>query len=135
MEKTSNTKWKVAALIVLLLLAEVAVRYVSCRVLTSCAGNGAFSDIRVGDTFAYNIDGYCQKLPHNYCLMVLPGSETSVYVLPDELPDESFLPATDCPTPILSAPYIKGYYNDTHLVLCEETEPHQYRYLSVRFIN
>ncbi len=99
------------------------------------SGETKFSDIKVGKIFEGSRDGYFEKLPHNYCLLVEYRYDTTLCKVADEFLD---LPWDDTPYPyyndyIIRGHYIKGYYNDNYLILCEEKTDNSYIYHSFNF--
>lgn len=108
-------------------------------VLFSCAvKDKSFREIRPGENFYQNVDGHYKKLPNEYALRVLLGEKTSLIKLPEHLLNVKLGSVDDIITlhqngEILEAHYIKGYFNDSYLILCEETTENQYAYISFNF--
>lgn len=93
-----------------------------------------FDDIEIGEVFTYSRDGFCEKVANNYYLWVDLGSFTSLAKISDEhLNDEWSGGSYVWDDIILKENYIKGYFNDTHLVLCEEKLDFSLVYLSFEF--
>ena len=100
----------------------------------------SFSEIDVGEQFYGNRDGYSLKIPYNYCLCVELTSKTGVFKVPDELldvpyaGDEKHDAVYNC-NRIIEGHYVKGYYNNEYLVLCEEKEKNEFSYLALNLLN
>ncbi len=90
--------------------------------------NDSFSDLEIGETFGGNIDGHFKKLPQDYCLFVLLGSEATLFKVSDEALDVDLYGGDDyidfCKMSedkkIMQGHYIKEYHNNEYLILCEE---------------
>lgn len=89
--------------------------------LSGCGfGEVHFADIEEGRNFNGSRDGHYKKLPHNYCLDVDLGSTTRLFKVADEFLNTRWDSAAQHDEIILKGHYIKGYYNQYFLVLCEE---------------
>ena len=81
-----------------------------------------YSDMEIGQTFGSNIDGYQKKLPHNFCLDVNLGTKTRLIKIPDDKLDLPYFANSVYNSPtIAEGHFIKGWYNDNRVILCEET--------------
>ena len=131
--------WVLIVVIVVVVMSPLSSTLVSA--VLSLLGVGEiehFSEVEVGQTFFLNRDGYHLKLPNNYCLGVLLGSTARLFKVPEELLDVPFSGDNNHPevynTPcILEGHYIKGYYNEKFVILCEEKEDGTLEYLSFDF--
>lgn len=92
-----------------------------------------FCDLEIGKNFYGNRDGHYKKLPNNYCLDVELKSTTRLFKIEDAFLDKVFDPYTQYDDIIMQAHYIKGYYNDSFLILCEERVDDSCIYWSFEF--
>ncbi len=98
----------------------------------------SYSSVRIGENFHHNVDGYFKKIPHNYCIWLIELSSTcAVFKVPENLLDTPFLgdehnDAVYNAPKVLEGYFVKGYYNENYLILCEFYED-QYRYVSLDF--
>ena len=92
-----------------------------------------FGEIKIGENFIHSRDGHYKKLPNSFCLNVDLGSETSLI----KVGKEHYYEDWDCTwyydSPIIKGHYIKCFYNDKYLVLCEEYENDEFAYLTFEF--
>lgn len=94
-----------------------------------------FNDIEVGQIFAGSRDGYYEKLPHNYCLDIDLRTTTRLFKVADEFLNTPWDSAVQHEEFILKGHYIKGYYNNDYLILCEEKPDDSCIYLSFDFFS
>ena len=91
--------------------------------LNSCLSNyeEKYSNIEIGQIFGNNIDGYQKKLPNNFCLDVNLGSKTRLIKIPEEKLNVPYFTNSVYNTPaVIEGHFIKGWYNDDVVILCEE---------------
>lgn len=89
-----------------------------------------YSQLKVGENFGSNIDGHQKKLPHNYCLDVDLGNKARLFKVPFELLDKPYFSNSVYNTPaILEGRFIKGYFDNEKLVLCEEVSRGDFEYV------
>ncbi len=103
--------------------------------LNSCTGGfeEKYSDMEIGQIFGSNVDGHQKKLPHNFCLDVSLGSETRLIKIPDDKLDLPYFTNSVYNSPaIIEGHFIKGWYNDNIVILCEETTEDT-KYIVVEF--
>lgn len=101
--------------------------------MSGCADK-SYQGYNVGENFGHNIDGHFKKLPKDYCMEVLLGSTTKVFKIPDEKIDIPFFSnSVYLENATLEGHYILGWFNDTHLVLCEEKNDSVCEYFSLEF--
>ena len=101
--------------------------------LFGCADK-SYQEYEVGENFGHNIDGHFKKLPENYCIEVLLGSRASVFIVGnDKLAVPFFEKSVYLEEAVVEGHYIKGWFNDSHLVLCEEGADDQCKYFSLKF--
>lgn len=94
----------------------------------------SYQDYDVGENFGHNVDGHFKKLPNNYCLQVDLGTITTVFIIPTDKTDVPFFTnSIYLQNAILTGHYITGWFNDTHLILCEEKNNSERTYLSLEF--
>ena len=93
----------------------------------------SFSEVEIGKNFIHSRDGHCKKLPQNYCLYVDLGSVTQLLKVAEEKIDEVWDPSSEYNKHILERHFIKGYFNDEYLLLCEEKEDDSLVYWSLKF--
>ena len=90
--------------------------------------------IEEGENFGSNIDGYQKKLPHNFCLDVDLDTKTRLFKVPDNLIDKPYFSNSVYNTPsIVEGRYIKGYYDNEKLILCEEISIGEFEYVVFNF--
>lgn len=92
-----------------------------------------FGEIEIGELFLQSRDGYYEKLPCNFCLEVDLGSETALFKVEEEHFYEEWDSTWYYDSPIIKGHYIKCFYNDEYLVLCEEYENDELAYLTFEF--
>ena len=93
-----------------------------------------YSELEIGEIFGINRDGHHQKLPQNYCLGVDLGSTTKLFKIPDEMLDVGFYSESVYNTPgILEGRYVRGYFDDEKIVLCEEVSYREFEYVIFYF--
>ena len=81
----------------------------------------SYLDIKEGENFGGNVDGYQKKLPYNFCLDVDLSEKARLFKVPDNLLNKPYFLHSVYNTPaMLEGRFIKGYYDSTELVLCEE---------------
>lgn len=94
----------------------------------------SYKQYNVGENFGHNIDGHMKRLPKNYCMQVDLGSRTKVFIVPTNKTGLPFFEySVYLERSVLEAHYIKGWFNDSYLVLCEEKTDSSYVYLSLEF--
>lgn len=123
-------KKQIVMLVIFIVLVSV---FRNCDFELPFMKNPHFNDIAIGKTFSHSRDGHCLKVADNYCLAVDLGSVTTLGKIPDEYLNEEWTYNYVYRNAILEAHYIKAYFNDTHLVLCEEDFDFNLNYLSFEF--
>ncbi len=116
-------------------ILEVIIMLSVLMLLNSCIGNyeETYSNIEVGQNFGHNRDGYQKKLPHNFCLSVDLGSTARLIKIPDEKLHIPYFTNSVYSTPaVIEGHFIKGWYNDSVVVLCEESSEGM-RFVAVDF--
>lgn len=119
----------------------VAVVFILSVLLSACMflhKEVYFSEVQIGENFFGTRDGHFTKLPNNYCLAIIYRSTTGLFKVSDEFLEAPFAGDSDhAPVynteRILEGHYIRGYYNDKFVVLCEEKSDGSYVYLSFEF--
>ncbi len=125
--------------IIVVLVAVVLSLYVRGRILDFALNtvwrfvydfilNDSFSDLKIGESFYNTIDSHYKKLPQDYCLFVLNGSEATLFKVSDEALDVDLYDGDNSPDfdkmsedkKIMRGHYIKEYHNNEYLILCEE---------------
>jgi hypothetical protein len=94
-----------------------------------------FGQIEIGANFMSSRDGYYKKLPYNYCLNVNFRSKVQLFKVADEYVDQIWDSSIYYDCSILEGHFIKGFFNDNYLVLCEEENNNNLLYLSFNFFN
>lgn len=120
-------------IVVSMLVFAVIVLWKGCA-----SSETTYGQVEIGETFNHNRDGYYMKLPQGYCLAVDLGEKTRLIGISDEQENIAFggdgeHEAVYNNPQTMSAHYIKGYYNDNYLVLCEELEDESLVYWSFCF--
>ncbi|MBR6768592.1 MAG: hypothetical protein IKM34_03790 [Clostridia bacterium] len=103
--------------------------------LNSCISNyeEKYSNIEIGQNFGSNIDGYQKKLPHDFCLDVSLGSKARLIKIPYEKLNVPYFTNSVYNTPaVIEGHFIKGWYDDNVVILCEETSEN-IRFVVVEF--
>lgn len=103
--------------------------------LNSCTSNyeEKYSNIEIGQNFGSNIDGYQKKLPHDFCLDVSLGSTARLIKIPYEKLNVPYFTNSVYNTPaVIEGHFIKGWYDDNVVILCEETSEN-IRFVVVEF--
>lgn len=93
-----------------------------------------FVNIKAGENFAGSRDGHFKKLPGNYCLEVNLKSNTRLFKVTDAFLDTTWDSSAKHDECILKGHYIKGFYNDIFLILCEEKDDNSCVYWSFDFL-
>lgn len=104
----------------------------------SSSSAGTFEEIEIGKVYSIKRNGFCKKVNKNYFLGVTINYSTALFRVPDEMLNLSvstdwFITLDDKDKNVLKAHYIKGWYNEDYLVLCEEKEDDSLEYLSFEF--
>lgn len=93
-----------------------------------------YSELEIGEVFGINVDGYHKKLPQNYCLNVDLGTNAKLFKVPDEKLDVPYFSNSVYNTPeILEGRYIKYFYDNEKIILCEEVLKEKFEYFAFYF--
>lgn len=111
-------------MILLLFLLICATLFSSCAVV--------FSEVEIGENFYDSIDGHFKKLPENHCIFVLYGATARLFKVLNENTDV-LSDASLWENPILEGHFIKGFYTEKCVVLCEEQENDTLRFFIFDF--
>jgi len=116
-------------LYVTIILLIISILFCGCALLK----NKTFGELETGENFMHSRDGHCKKLPNNYGLYVDLSSTTTLFKVLDEYVNEEFTSSVVFENSILEAHYIKGYFNDNYLALCEEHDDDSLSYVVFEF--
>ena len=80
-----------------------------------------YSELQIGAEFGESRDGFYKKFPHNYCLIVNYASPARLFKLTGEDIDAVASGITyDGWNLILQGHFIKGYFDEKHIIFWEE---------------
>lgn len=134
-KKFTNIKFVVAAVLVLLLIIYLLICLCAYfDIMPSFLGT-RFSKLKTGQNFYMGFDGYCKKVSDDYCLDVdMLRRKARLAKISPECKDQIWNSRSiHEDNIILEAHYIRGYFNEKYLVLCEEKEDDSLIYISVEF--
>lgn len=117
------TTWVVMLVLLLSIFAGCGIKIEEC-----------YSQIKEGENFGSNVDGYQKKIPHNYCLDVNLSTKARLFMVPYDLLDKPYFTNSVYNTPaILEGRFTKGYYDNEKLILCEEMSKGNFEYVVFYF--
>ncbi len=91
-----------------------------------------FDQIDVGENFRGDRKGFCKKVRSDYFILVNLGRTATLFNVPDEHVTTAQLSIGD-ENKKVEAHYIKGYFTEEFIVLCEERDDDSLAYVSFYF--